>query len=180
MISLAPRRWKAQAGTSPLTASLRGPGIMHASTMVLAFTSPLNVLLNNLLVYRTSLGFLGAPLATSITYWLSFGLLCGKHRDPPRRRVPVLIPGTLRVVYCKLVQGGECWGGWSRQCLQRLGPFFALAVPGIFHVGTEWSVSPRRDDWYPCLCHILSAGAPSRLLPSPLDGSETSHSPPSR
>lgn len=51
---------------------------MHASTLVLLVTSPLNVLLNYLLVYRTSLGFLGAPVATSITYWLSFGLLCGE------------------------------------------------------------------------------------------------------
>ncbi|KAL8281045.1 hypothetical protein RQP46_006403 [Phenoliferia psychrophenolica] len=96
---------------------LQVQGIMHASTMVLAFTSPLNVLLNYLLIYRTDLGFLGAPLATSATYWISFGLLCA---------------------YCKYVQGSECWGGWSRQCLQRVRPFMGLALPGILHVGTEW------------------------------------------
>ena len=80
-------------------------------------TSPLNLALNYLLVYKTSLGFLGAPVATSITYWLSFALLVG---------------------YCKFVRGSECWGGWDRRCLQRLPEFLALAIPGILHVGTEW------------------------------------------
>ncbi|KAM0752386.1 putative MATE efflux family protein subfamily [Meredithblackwellia eburnea MCA 4105] len=96
---------------------LQVQGIMHASTLVLLFTSPFNVVLNYVLVYHTSLGFLGAPLATSITYWLSFGLLCA---------------------YCKFVQGSACWGGWDRQCLHRIGSFMSLAIPGVLHVGTEW------------------------------------------
>lgn len=96
---------------------LQCQGIMHASTMVLMVTSPINVGLNYVLVYKTSLGFLGAPVATSITYWLSFALLVG---------------------YCKFVRGSECWGGWDRRCLQRLPEFLMLAVPGILHVGTEW------------------------------------------
>lgn len=53
-------------------------GIMHASTLVLIFTSPMSVALNYTLVYKTDLGFLGAPVATSITYWVSFFLLCGE------------------------------------------------------------------------------------------------------
>lgn len=53
-------------------------GIMHASTLVLIFTSPMSVALNYTLVYKTELGFLGAPVATSITYWVSFFLLCGE------------------------------------------------------------------------------------------------------
>jgi multidrug resistance protein, MATE family len=48
---------------------------MHASTMVLVVTSPMNALLSYLLVHRTSLAILGAPLAVSITYYVSFILL---------------------------------------------------------------------------------------------------------
>ncbi|KAK4701350.1 multidrug resistance protein, MATE family, partial [Phenoliferia sp. Uapishka_3] len=96
---------------------LQVQGIMHASTLVLLVTSPINILLNYFFVYHTRLGFLGAPAATSITYWLSFFLLVG---------------------YCKFLKGSECWGGWSRQCLQRLPAFYRLAIPGILHVATEW------------------------------------------
>lgn len=48
---------------------------MHVSTFVLLVTSPLNVLLSYLLVHKTSFGFIGAPIAISITYFLSFFLI---------------------------------------------------------------------------------------------------------
>lgn len=60
--------------------SSRRSGIMDASTLVLAIVSPLNVALNYLFVYQTSLGFLGAPLATSLSYWLSLLLLVGTSK----------------------------------------------------------------------------------------------------
>ena len=80
-------------------------------------TSPVNAGLNFLFVYTFKLGLIGAPLATGISYWLSFLLL---------------------VAYAWLIRGRECWGGWSRKCLRNILTFARLAILGIFHVGTEW------------------------------------------
>lgn len=63
------------------------------------------------------MGLLGAPLATSASYWLSFLLLVG---------------------YCRFVNGWQCWGGWSKKCLRNTGTFSRLAALGFIHVGTEW------------------------------------------
>lgn len=88
---------------------------MHASTLVLLVASPLNIALNWVLVGR--MGLVGAALATSITYWISFLLLCA---------------------YSRFVKGSECWGGWDKRCLTKWPTFLRLAIFGIFHVGTEW------------------------------------------
>lgn len=42
--------------------------IMRAGTYVLCITSPLNAVLNYLLVYTFDFGLLGAPLATGLSY----------------------------------------------------------------------------------------------------------------
>ncbi|KAH0253574.1 mate family transporter, partial [Aureobasidium melanogenum] len=63
------------------------------------------------------MGLLGAPLATSISYWLSFLLL---------------------LAYARFVSGWDCWGGWSKKALQNIGTFTRLALLGVVHVGTEW------------------------------------------
>lgn len=90
---------------------------MRPGTYVLLVTSPINVGLNYLLIYPLNFGLVGAPIATGISYWLSFLLL---------------------LAYARLVRGWNCWGGWSRKCLQNLGTFSQLAALGIIHVGTEW------------------------------------------
>jgi MATE family multidrug resistance protein len=90
---------------------------MRPGTYVLLITSPLNALLNYLLIHRLNLGFLGAPIATSISYWASFLLL---------------------LLYIRLTRARDCWGGWSRSCLRNLSTFTKLAFLGIIHVGTEW------------------------------------------
>lgn len=90
---------------------------MRPGTYVLLITSPLNAALNWLFVYTFEIGLLGAPIATGISYWLSFLLL---------------------VAYAKFARGGDCWGGWSRKSLQSLGVFARLAALGFIHVGTEW------------------------------------------
>ncbi|KAL8934247.1 MAG: hypothetical protein Q9216_006000 [Gyalolechia sp. 2 TL-2023] len=95
----------------------RDSQIMRPGTYVLFITSPINAGLNFLFVYSFKMGLLGAPIATGISYWLSFLLL---------------------VAYARFVQGSECWGGWSRQCLQNMGTFSRLAALGVVHVGTEW------------------------------------------
>lgn len=90
---------------------------MRPGTYVLLITSPLNAALNYLFVYTLDIGLLGAPLATGISYWLSFFLL---------------------LAYARFVNGWECWGGWTRKALSNLRIFSRLAFLGVVHVGTEW------------------------------------------
>ena len=90
---------------------------MRPGTYVLIITSPINAGLNFLFVYTFKFGLLGAPIATGISYWLSFLLL---------------------LAYAKWVQGWGAWGGWSRKCLHNMWTFARLALLGIVHVGTEW------------------------------------------
>ena len=90
---------------------------MRPGTYVLLITSPLNAGLNFLFVYTFKIGLLGAPIATGISYWLSFLLL---------------------VAYSRFVKGWECWGGWSKKCLQNIWVFVRLSLLGVIHVGTEW------------------------------------------
>ncbi|PWY66086.1 MATE efflux family protein [Aspergillus heteromorphus CBS 117.55] len=96
---------------------LQAQGIMRPGTYVLLITAPLNALLNYLFCYPLHMGLLGAPIATGISYWLSFVLL---------------------VLYARFVAGSECWGGWSRESFQNLGTFARLAFLGVVHVGSEW------------------------------------------
>jgi MATE family multidrug resistance protein len=90
---------------------------MRPGTYVLLITSPLNAGLNYLMVYTFKWGLLGAPIATGISYWLSFLLL---------------------LAYARFSRAWNAWGGWSKQCLHNMGTFSRLAVMGIIHVGTEW------------------------------------------
>ena len=90
---------------------------MRPGTYVLLITSPVNALLNYLFVYPFKMGLLGAPVATGVSYWLSFLLL---------------------LAYARYVKGWESWGGWSRKCLRNTGTFARLAGLGVIHVGTEW------------------------------------------
>jgi MATE family multidrug resistance protein len=97
---------------------LQAQGIYRPGTYALLVTSPLNALLNYLFIYPFGFGLYGSPIATGISYWLSFFILVG---------------------YATFVKGGECWGGWEpRRALQHLGPFAKLAFLGVIHVGTEW------------------------------------------
>jgi multidrug resistance protein, MATE family len=91
--------------------------IMRPGTYVLLITSPINVALNYLFIHPLGLGLLGAPLATGISYWLSFLLL---------------------LAYARFVAGWSHWGGWSKKCLHNMGAFARLAFLGVIHVGTEW------------------------------------------
>lgn len=90
---------------------------MRAGTYVLMITSPINILLNYLLIHVFDFGFIGAPIATSVSYWLSFLLLC---------------------LYSKYIRGHEGWGGWTRACFKNMFTFLRLAFLGTIMVGTEW------------------------------------------
>jgi multidrug resistance protein, MATE family len=90
---------------------------MRPGTYVLLITSPLNAGLNFLFVYTFEIGLLGAPIATGISYWISFFLL---------------------LAYARFIAGWECWGGWSRKCVHNLWTFCRLSLLGVIHIGTEW------------------------------------------
>lgn len=90
---------------------------MRPGTYVLIIICPVNVALNYLFVYVFKIGLLGAPIATGISYWLAFLLL---------------------LAYARFVNGRQCWGGWSRKCVENMGLFAKLSLLGLVHVGTEW------------------------------------------
>ncbi|CAN8106164.1 unnamed protein product [Discula destructiva] len=97
---------------------LQAQEIYRPGTYVLLVTSPLNAGLNYLFIHTFKLGLYGAPLATGLSYWLSFFLL---------------------LAYTIFVRGHGCWGGLApRKALAHLGPFSRLAILGVVHVGTEW------------------------------------------
>ncbi|KAI1258611.1 MATE efflux family protein [Xylariaceae sp. FL1019] len=97
---------------------LQAQEIFRPGTYVLLITSPLNALLNWLLVHKFAFGLYGAPLATGISYWASFFLL---------------------VAYAVFVRGHECWGGLAlKRAMSHFWPFTRLALLGVVHVGTEW------------------------------------------
>lgn len=96
---------------------LQAQEIMRPGTYVLLLTSPVNAGLNFLFIYTFKMGLLGAPVATGVSYWLSFLLL---------------------LAYARYVKGWESWGGWSRRCLHHTGTFARLAILGVIQVGTEW------------------------------------------
>lgn len=87
---------------------------MSASTCILLLASPANILFNYLLVShpKTSLGFVGAPLAQVLTLWFMF---------------------LLAILYVRFVGGRQAWGGWSRDCLRGWAPVIKLgkALPGV-------------------------------------------------
>ncbi|CAG8756500.1 14377_t:CDS:2, partial [Ambispora leptoticha] len=91
---------------------LQAQGIMHASTYVLIICAPLNLVLNyTLVLYKPiALGFLGAPLAITIIYWLML---------------------TLIVLYTRFFDGYQVWGGWTCDSLRDWQTFTKLAIPGI-------------------------------------------------
>ncbi|KAM0273878.1 hypothetical protein ACHAQH_008173 [Verticillium albo-atrum] len=97
---------------------LQAQAIYRPGTYVLLITSPMNAGLNYLFIHTLKFGLYGAPLATGISYWVSFLLL---------------------VAYTVFVKGSECWGGLNpRRALQNIAPFSKLAIMGVVHVGTEW------------------------------------------
>jgi MATE family multidrug resistance protein len=96
---------------------------MKASTYVLCITSPLNAVLNVFLVHKTPLGFLGSPVAMSITYWLSFILLVTFTAFSPAHRA------------------NKTWGGIHISriiTMASVAEILKLAIPGIIMVATEW------------------------------------------
>lgn len=131
---------------------------MHASTLVLLVTSPFNALMSYILVLRTRMGFLGAPLAMSITYHLSFFLIIAYARWGPapshtNDNNPLIRSLTTRdpSQYPASTPDGDARISLNTPKVPNppltirnvLAPapmfaFLRLALPGILMVATEW------------------------------------------
>ncbi|OBA23078.1 MATE efflux family protein [Metschnikowia bicuspidata var. bicuspidata NRRL YB-4993] len=99
---------------------LQAQHIFQAGTYVLGVAVPLNFVLNWLLVWHPTygVGFVGAPLATALSYWATCLLL---------------------LLYVLFVDGKKCWGGldWARARSNWL-QMLALALPGVVMVEAEY------------------------------------------
>ncbi|CUM65515.1 uncharacterized protein PRCAT00003161001 [Priceomyces carsonii] len=98
---------------------LQAQHIYNAGIYVLAVASPVNVILHWLLVWNesTGLGFIGAPIAVSITFWLL---------------------SILMLLYVLLIDGKKCWAKFESRALTNWKPMLKLAIPGTIMVEAEY------------------------------------------
>ncbi|CAE6482403.1 unnamed protein product [Rhizoctonia solani] len=99
---------------------LQAQGIMHAQTIVMAFIAPANLFLNWLLVWGPPafrLGFIGAPIASSISFTLSAAIYVG---------------------YACVFVPKKAWHPIGRQSFRGLGTLYSLGLSGTGQIATEW------------------------------------------
>ncbi|CCH40843.1 Multidrug and toxin extrusion protein 1 [Wickerhamomyces ciferrii] len=94
---------------------LQSQRIFHASTYVLFFCMPLNILLNYFFIKYW--GFIGAPYALVATYWIMAFLL---------------------LAYVAFVDGKQCWNGLSKRAFRHWKPMLNLAIPGLIMIESEY------------------------------------------
>lgn len=97
---------------------LQAQGIFEAGTYVLLICAPLNVAASYFLVWdkRIGLGFIGAPIAVTLNFWLMLLLLIG---------------------YTIFIDGMKCWGGFSKRSLHHWKDLMHLAIPGVVMLEVE-------------------------------------------
>ncbi|OTA65814.1 MATE efflux family protein [Hypoxylon sp. EC38] len=98
---------------------LQAQGLFIATTHVLLVAAPINVLLSWVLVWKLDLGFIGAPIAVAIT----------------RNLLPILL-----ILYVKLFNGSQCWGGFTKRAFDNWWTMIRLSVPGMIMIEAEWLV----------------------------------------
>lgn len=105
---------------------LQAQGVFHISTYVLLFAAPLNVVMNFTLVKH--FGYLGAPIAVVINYWLmGIGMIGSiffvvKAEDTPAGIDPL-----------------QCWGGLDfGESFKGWGKLTSLAIPSLIMVEAEF------------------------------------------
>ncbi|KAH9453472.1 hypothetical protein Pst134EA_024344 [Puccinia striiformis f. sp. tritici] len=99
---------------------LQAQAIIYPPTCILLLVSPLNAILSYLFIWgpeSLQLGFIGAPVATVISFNL-MGLSC--------------------FLYCARVAGQQGWPGCDRRALRDLGPNFCLGLSGFTTLASEW------------------------------------------
>lgn len=105
---------------------LQAQGIYHISTIVLFVSAPLNAVMNILLVKH--IGYLGAPIAVAINYWL---MCIG------------LFLSTIYLVKAESTPSGlhplVCWGGFDiREAFSGWSRLIPLAIPGLIMLVAEF------------------------------------------
>jgi MATE family multidrug resistance protein len=96
---------------------VQAQGIFSATMYILLFCAPLNAFLNWYMVWHLGWGFIGAPIAVSIT----------------ENVLPVLL-----FLYVRFIDGYQCWGGFDRRALKNWMPMIKLALPGLVMVLAEF------------------------------------------
>lgn len=105
---------------------LQAQGVYHILTYVLLFAAPSNLIMN--LVFVRAFGYLGAPIAVAINYWLMFlGLLVATaffiDADGTPSNVHPLV----------------CWDGLNvKRAFKDWGKLIQLAVPGLIMLEAEF------------------------------------------
>jgi MATE family multidrug resistance protein len=97
---------------------LQAQGLMTPPAVAIAIIAPVNILLQWLLVWGPgAIGFLGAPLATAISFT---GM------------------ALVTALYCYLYAPRTCWAGFDKEALRNLGPNLKLGFAGVLAVSSEW------------------------------------------
>ncbi|KAG7191735.1 uncharacterized protein KQ657_002871 [Scheffersomyces spartinae] len=100
---------------------LQAQGIFEAGTIVLFISAPINVLLSYVLVWNHTigLGYIGAPIATVINFWLM---------------------DLLFLLYVAFIDGKQCWFGIASttELFLNWKILGELAVPGIVMLESEY------------------------------------------
>ena len=98
---------------------LQAQGIFKASTYVLLFCAPMNVVLNYVFVWSSTFGFgfIGAPVAVVITDYTM---------------------ALIALMYIAYIDGYQCWKGWSKAALSNWNYMCQLALSGVITVEAEW------------------------------------------
>ncbi|KAL6450492.1 ERC1 Ethionine resistance-conferring protein 1 [Candida maltosa Xu316] len=95
---------------------LQAQGIFHISTYVLLIAAPSNLIMN--LVFVKHIGYLGAPIAVAINYWIMFAGL---------------------VLFTLFFDPMNCWGGFSvKDAFHGWGRLISLAIPGLVMLEAEF------------------------------------------
>ncbi|CAI5760288.1 unnamed protein product [Candida verbasci] len=105
---------------------LQAQGVYHISTYVLLFAAPSNLIMNVLLVKH--MGYLGAPIAVAINYWLMiiglilFTIFFINEDNTPTGVHPL-----------------ECWKSINfKDCFEGWGKLSSLAIPGLIMLEAEF------------------------------------------
>ncbi|KAI5478829.1 Multi antimicrobial extrusion protein family protein [Pseudohyphozyma bogoriensis] len=99
---------------------LQAQGLMFGPVFTLLICCPVNIFLNWLLVWgpeSVRMGFIGAPVATTVTLNLLF---------------------IVSLVYCYFYAPRDAWGGWTWAVFRDLGPNFKLGLAGTAMLVSEW------------------------------------------
>lgn len=96
---------------------VQAQGLFSVNMYILLICAPLNAFLNWLFVWYLDWGYVGAPIAVSITETI----------------LPIML-----FLYVRFIDGYQCWGGFDRRALKNWTPMIKLALPGLVMVLAEF------------------------------------------